>query len=209
MNSTILTSQSPSPCLQQQAPPTQHTHTNPGLPPLPPPLSPPQPSPDRGGLSPSLPSTSIVDRELSGWLLAALTSPDPAARSAAADCYLRLSCQDWLYLLGSDGGHLEALVERGRSAAETKAKVRSDATKALGGMVVKVLSGGEEAVEAGTTVAAAVSEALLAARDEPDDNVRCMVLLAAGNLGQGLTRSGAVMEAGVWLNLCEVRSGEA
>lgn len=52
-----------------------------------------------------------------------------------------------------------------------------------------------------------VARALLETRDDQNANVRCMVLLAAGNLGQGLSSSGVEMDRSVWLDLCDFAVG--
>jgi len=161
--------------------------------------------------------TSILDRELALWLYTCMKDPDEGVRKTAAGAYMHLNLAEWVYLLrDSTTDHLKGLLERTTPEGEKKAGVRCNCIKAVSSMCARVLvsrgewnlGGMDEGIV--TKVIKDVSEAVLKVGNDENVNVKCMVMLAMGNLGQGLGNlikgrgEGGGMEVPApWEELCE------
>ncbi|GMH88605.1 hypothetical protein TrVE_jg2653 [Triparma verrucosa] len=151
---------------------------------------------------PSPAVASILDVELSTWLYDCLESTEEAIRKITAECYIHLNGRDWEYLLKeTTRDHLKTLCKRGDYRVEKKAGVRVNAVKAVGSMCATVLVGGADYPEL-EGAANFVAETLLELKEEKNENVRCMVMLSMGNLGQGLERAGVRIREEAWAELC-------
>ncbi|GMH73769.1 hypothetical protein TL16_g06277 [Triparma laevis f. inornata] len=169
---------------------------------------PPPPPPNQTSTS-SSPSPSIISPELSTWLHTCLTSSEESIRKLTASCYIHLNRSDWSYILNDkERNHLKLLCERGDHRVEKKAGVRVNAIKAVGSMCATVfvesLGEGEIEVE---RVAGFMGRTLLELKEEKNENVKCMLMLSMGNLGQGLEKAGVRIEEEVWGKLCEEAVG--
>jgi hypothetical protein len=95
-----------------------------------------------------------VDRELSTWLISALTDPEEGVRKVAAVAYMHMNVPEWVYLLddavASETNHLAGLINCASTETEKKPNVRTNAIKAIGSMCAKVLVQGGGLSEAQT-----------------------------------------------------------
>mmetsp|Transcript_23068 Transcript_23068/g.47828 ORF Transcript_23068/g.47828 Transcript_23068/m.47828 type:complete len:587 (+) Transcript_23068:310-2070(+) len=160
---------------------------------------------------------SILDRELALWIFECMNDGDISVRRAAAGAYVHMNLSEWSYLLqDSTTDHLEGILKRARRDGEENSGVRCNCVKAVSSMCARVLvcRGGlsEGGMDDGIVakVIRDVTGALLEAGDDEDVNVKCMVMLAMGNLGQGIGNLVEDCGGGIqgikqppWEELCE------